>query len=216
MIDAHFMPPIIGIPIPLFNRSSDSGFVLPPENQCMTAIGDKIREARERRGLTQAQLAAIARVSQGTLSDIESGVTKDPRCSAVMKLSAALGLPVERVLDDSDGLNEEEQEEAEALFLFRAVPGHQRATALTFLKGLIEAARSAEHPTTSGVSGGMAGGETSSRENKNQPESEARWNSISQRSFKPRQRKPSEAVRKAEIRPSGGTAVKKTAKGRKQ
>lgn len=175
MIDAQFMPPIIGIPIHHFNRSSDFLPSWRAENQCMTAIGDKIREARERRELTQAQLAAIAHVSQGTLSDIESGVTKDPRCSAVMKLSAALGLPVERVLDDSDGLNEEEQEEAEALFLFRTVPGHQRATALTFLKGLIEAARSVEQHPLAGVSREKDGGETPPRENKNQPESEP-WN----------------------------------------
>lgn len=182
----------------------------------MTAIGDKIREARERRELTQAQLAAIAKVSQGTLSDIESGVTKDPRCSAVMKLSSALGLPVERVLDDGDGLSERDQAEAEALFLFRAIPAPQRATALTFLKGLIEAARSAERSTNSGVSPENALGQTSLRENKNQPESEAEWNSSSQRSFKPRRKKAGESRSTMEIRPSTGAVGKKATKGRKQ
>lgn len=51
-------------------------------------IGYRIREARVGRGLTQAQLAAAARVSRTTLNQLENGLFPD---LGVKKLQAILG-----------------------------------------------------------------------------------------------------------------------------
>jgi transcriptional regulator with XRE-family HTH domain len=53
-------------------------------------IGQLLREARERHGVTQAQLAARARTSQAAISRIERGVIS-PTLSTVSELFDLLG-----------------------------------------------------------------------------------------------------------------------------
>ena len=54
-------------------------------------VGRKIKEARYAAGLTQVQLCEIADVSQGYLSQIESGARR-PSLDALKKLSDALAV----------------------------------------------------------------------------------------------------------------------------
>jgi transcriptional regulator with XRE-family HTH domain len=56
--------------------------------------GALIREARQRAGLTQVQLARLARTSQPTISAYESGA-KEPGADALVRLLAAAGFTVE-------------------------------------------------------------------------------------------------------------------------
>jgi len=51
-----------------------------------------LREARQRRGMSQEQLAAASGVKQTNISAIERGAIRDPNWSTVAKLAAALGL----------------------------------------------------------------------------------------------------------------------------
>lgn len=53
-------------------------------------IGSALRSARERAGLTQAELARRARTSQATLSAYESGA-KEPSVATLSRLLAAAG-----------------------------------------------------------------------------------------------------------------------------
>lgn len=55
------------------------------------ALGAAIRQAREDRKLSQAQLAVRAGLAVGTLTRLEAGST-DPSWSSVKGLAAALGL----------------------------------------------------------------------------------------------------------------------------
>lgn len=56
--------------------------------------GALIREARQRAGLTQVQLARLARTSQPTISAYESGA-KEPGADALVRVLAAAGFTVE-------------------------------------------------------------------------------------------------------------------------
>lgn len=56
----------------------------------MTSIGDRIREARERLGLTQKQLAKSAKISQSTIAAAESDPNRKPR--DLNSIAAALGV----------------------------------------------------------------------------------------------------------------------------
>lgn len=57
---------------------------------------NRIREARTRRGLTQAELATMASVSRKTINTIENGVFI-PATDIALRLSRALGTTVERL-----------------------------------------------------------------------------------------------------------------------
>ena len=50
-------------------------------------IGEIIAEAREKKGLSQRQLAKIAKINNSELSKIESGIRKDPSPRILRKIS---------------------------------------------------------------------------------------------------------------------------------
>lgn len=56
------------------------------------SIGDRIKEARKARGLTQEDLRALAKISQSVISDLENnvhaGTTRLARIAEVLKVSA--------------------------------------------------------------------------------------------------------------------------------
>jgi transcriptional regulator with XRE-family HTH domain len=56
----------------------------------LTHVGERIAEERERRLLTQAELAQRARISQSTLSQIESGRVPHPHLGTLRKIARAL------------------------------------------------------------------------------------------------------------------------------
>ena len=60
----------------------------------MPELTNRLREAREARGLTQAQLAERIGVSRKTINTVENGVFV-PSTVIALKLAAALGEPVE-------------------------------------------------------------------------------------------------------------------------
>lgn len=65
-------------------------------------LGDRLKELREQRGMTQTSLADLAGVSQPTISDLELG--KNPRVDAwiVAKLASALHTTMRYLLGLTD------------------------------------------------------------------------------------------------------------------
>lgn len=59
---------------------------------CMATLGDMVREARERKGLTQEDLEELAGVSQTHISQIETGKTKMPTIPMIERLAGVLEL----------------------------------------------------------------------------------------------------------------------------
>ena len=62
----------------------------------------RLREVRERRFVTQEELAARTGMSRATISRLESGLQR-PRISTVRKLAAALGVAPEDLVDWGTG-----------------------------------------------------------------------------------------------------------------
>ena len=62
----------------------------------MAELGNRIREAREARGLTQAELAGLVGVSRKTVNTVENGVFV-PSTVIALKLAAALECRVEEL-----------------------------------------------------------------------------------------------------------------------
>ena len=57
----------------------------------------RVKEWRERRGLTQEQLAAKARISRGFLARLETA-RHDPKLSTLEKIAAALKVDIAKLL----------------------------------------------------------------------------------------------------------------------
>ena len=66
------------------------------EAQNAQRLASTLREVRETRGLTQAQLAERIGVSRKTINTVENGIFV-PSTIIALKLAAALGEPVEQL-----------------------------------------------------------------------------------------------------------------------
>ena len=67
----------------------------------MSPVSLKLREIRERRGLSQAQLAAAAGVRQATISDLETGKAKTLRLTLLEALAVALDVPARDLIGET-------------------------------------------------------------------------------------------------------------------
>ncbi len=66
----------------------------PPVNEpARERVGRRVREIRLRRGISLAELAAIARLTRGNASRLESG-RHDPRLATLVRVARALGVTV--------------------------------------------------------------------------------------------------------------------------
>jgi XRE family transcriptional regulator, master regulator for biofilm formation len=61
-------------------------------------VGDKIKNMREKRGLTIIELSTISGISKSYLSSIERGIQKNPSIQVLNKLSDALGISSNQLL----------------------------------------------------------------------------------------------------------------------
>jgi transcriptional regulator with XRE-family HTH domain len=62
-------------------------------------IKDKLKELRERAGLTQQELAFGSGLSTSIISQIEQGSTGNPRMSTVKALARALGVSADELIE---------------------------------------------------------------------------------------------------------------------
>jgi len=61
-------------------------------------IGDKIKQLRSKRGLTQDALAKKADIPYTTLTKIETNVILKPSIQTVVKIAAGLGISIDELL----------------------------------------------------------------------------------------------------------------------
>lgn len=60
-------------------------------------MGEKLKEARKAKGITQEKLAAILGCSQTEISRWESG--REPGARTLKRIAEALGVPMETLVD---------------------------------------------------------------------------------------------------------------------
>jgi transcriptional regulator with XRE-family HTH domain len=58
-----------------------------------------IQQTRESRGMTQRDLAAAAKVTQGYVAQLEMGMKKNPSLDILKRLAKALGVPVTELVE---------------------------------------------------------------------------------------------------------------------
>lgn len=63
-------------------------------------LGERIRETREYKNMSQADLAQLASIPQSQISKIERGITKDPSFFTIGTIARALDIPVERLFQN--------------------------------------------------------------------------------------------------------------------
>jgi len=60
----------------------------------------RLKQHREDRGITQKELSKMSGVSYSTLTKLESGVIKNPSVEAIIKITKALDLNVDDLIND--------------------------------------------------------------------------------------------------------------------
>ncbi len=69
--------------------------------QAVVYIGDRLKDLRIRRALTQEELAAEADIGKNTVNRIERNLT-EPHMSTLRKLAQALGVEPHELLEGAD------------------------------------------------------------------------------------------------------------------
>ena len=70
-------------------------------------LGDRIRQARERYGMSQAELARRIRISKNSMNLIESGKTPDPGVLKVQAIARVLRLNLDTLVNGKVEDNEQ-------------------------------------------------------------------------------------------------------------
>jgi transcriptional regulator with XRE-family HTH domain len=98
-------------------------------------IGNRIKELRLERGLTQEALAERLGLQPGTLSRMENGVV-GASLATVGELSRVLGVPLSAILDGIGAPNQPglSPEELTLVHFFREVPAEYRAQLTELVK----------------------------------------------------------------------------------
>ncbi len=89
-------------------------------------FGDRIREARKARKLSQNKLANKANVTLSLVSKLEQGVINDPHYSTLSNIASALGMSVEELVEEPVGAGKVEAPEAGPATERRPLPSFSR------------------------------------------------------------------------------------------
>lgn len=65
-----------------------------------SALGERIKQARKRLGMSQADLARKARVSAAYLSELEAGHARRPSGDVLLRIASALDMTIAELLDE--------------------------------------------------------------------------------------------------------------------
>ncbi|KMT21568.1 helix-turn-helix domain-containing protein [Clostridium cylindrosporum] len=85
-------------------------------------IGEKLKHAREEKKLTLKSLADISGVGQSTISDIENGLSKNPRRDTLNKLANALDVSISDLFSDTTSNKNEDTSSKKAYLNIDIVP----------------------------------------------------------------------------------------------
>jgi len=69
------------------------------------ALGDKVKELRQKLGWKQVTLAQRSDIPQATISRIESGKVTQPKMGQLYKLAEALGTTIDYLVGDSNQMS---------------------------------------------------------------------------------------------------------------
>ncbi|PFG04366.1 helix-turn-helix transcriptional regulator [Bacillus sp. es.034] len=70
-------------------------------------VGEKIKEFREKKGMTIIELSNQSGISKSYISSIERGIQENPSIQILDKLSIALGVALNQILECNPNIDEE-------------------------------------------------------------------------------------------------------------
>jgi transcriptional regulator with XRE-family HTH domain len=105
----------------------------------MHTVGDRVRDVRKRRGLSQRQLADLSGVSISLIRKLEQDDYGNVRLETLHKLAATLRIPTTALATESDADGPDKQEVQQWAAVRRA------------LEGRVDGAEPAEEPTAAGL-----------------------------------------------------------------
>jgi len=106
-----------------------------------SVFGRRLREARDRRQLTQAELAAVARVPAVMISHFETGVRPSASADNLVKLANALQVSIDYLLGRTDDTLPRSPRVEAALRSLEGASGEVFDTALTIVESLAQRER---------------------------------------------------------------------------
>jgi transcriptional regulator with XRE-family HTH domain len=105
---------------------------------CVMNIGDKIKKAREAKGLSQKEVATALKMDQSQYSKIENGKT-DPYFSTIEKIAKALKIKVSDLLVAEDifkDVNSLDKSLVEKVRLIEGLDDNERKSIFSIIDGL--------------------------------------------------------------------------------
>ena len=77
------------------------------DDHLQLTLPERLRFHRQRQSLTLRQVSIASDVTESHLSQIERGEVHDPRLRTIVKIAAALEVPVEELVKDLPGIDTE-------------------------------------------------------------------------------------------------------------
>jgi transcriptional regulator with XRE-family HTH domain len=148
------LAPIIGLPIRKCNRGADIYISVALQNYAMdkeegqTLLGQKVRALRKARGLTQIQLAKALEITQPSLSEIETGQTREISGKVLAGLCRELRAMPDYFMSEepTSDFGELGLVQQEAVFLLGNMPPTTRDAAIGALRGMAGPGKTANNP----------------------------------------------------------------------
>lgn len=104
-------------------------------------VGEKIKNARLARGMTQEELGAILGLQKSAIAKYENGRVVNIKRSTLKKISDALGIPPHELIFENNAFSfsKDELTEGEKLLLelFRKVPEEQQTLVLQMIRAAL-------------------------------------------------------------------------------
>jgi transcriptional regulator with XRE-family HTH domain len=113
--------------------------ILEKMNASTETIGDRIRQAREAKGLSAAELARRVGITQSALSQIEDGTTRSPKPVHLFAIADALGVDPRKLALGSKEERPDPDRQLAVIINLLATEPHQEV--LDFLQYKIERTR---------------------------------------------------------------------------
>lgn len=102
-------------------------------------VGRRIKERREARGLKQEELALEAGITQGTLSAIERGKTKNPEAGTLLNIASALNTSPYLIVFDHIPPDAMQHTVAALVHVWDRLSAAQRLQVIAYAQGLVDA-----------------------------------------------------------------------------